>query len=90
MVTALLLNMTDLYVEPKKFRSKEINEWIPSTLNCLKFNVDGSSRGNLGSAGIEGVRRDSNGMVLCLFSLGVGIMDSNATEILAIRRALEL
>ncbi|KAK3199049.1 hypothetical protein Dsin_022464 [Dipteronia sinensis] len=44
----------------------------------------------LGMAGIGGVLRDSKGKVVCLFSLGVGITDSNSAEILAIKKAVEL
>ncbi|KAK2651641.1 hypothetical protein Ddye_011497 [Dipteronia dyeriana] len=56
----------------------------------LKFNVDGSPRGRPGLAGIGGVFRDSEGKVVCLFSLSVGIQDSNTAEILAFRKACEL
>ena len=65
-------------------------DWIPPEPNSLKFNVDGSVMGKPGPAGIGGVLRDENGKVLCLFSVHMGILDSNTTELLAIKKAIEL
>ncbi|KAK2651427.1 hypothetical protein Ddye_011283 [Dipteronia dyeriana] len=56
----------------------------------LKFNVDGSARGNPGNAGIGGVFRDNYGKVLSLFSDHIGTLDSISVEILAIHRAVTL
>jgi ribonuclease HI len=56
----------------------------------LKFNVDGSSKGKPGHAGMGGILRDSNGHVICVFSSYLGILDSNAAELLAICRALQV
>ncbi|KAK3200035.1 hypothetical protein Dsin_012678 [Dipteronia sinensis] len=64
--------------------------WFPPYINGLKFNVDGSSRGKPGPAGIGGVLRNSNCKILCLFSSHVGIEDSNMTEIMAMHKAFEL
>ncbi|KAK3218039.1 hypothetical protein Dsin_012009 [Dipteronia sinensis] len=89
-ITTLLLNFTELCVESKKFESSQIQDWIPHAVECLKFNVDGSSKGNSGPAVIGWVLRDSKSKVLYLFSQSVGIMDSNSAEILAIKRAVEL
>ncbi|KAK2660971.1 hypothetical protein Ddye_007504 [Dipteronia dyeriana] len=50
----------------------------------------GSARGKPGPAGIGGVLRNSTGTIICLFSLFVGIQDSNTAEILAIHKACEL
>ena len=54
------------------------------------FNVDGSSRGKPGPTGMGGVLRDSKGKVICLFSEFLGILDSNAAEVMAIRKAVAL
>ncbi|XVF70923.1 hypothetical protein PTKIN_Ptkin11bG0201000 [Pterospermum kingtungense] len=54
----------------------------------VKFNVDGSSRGKLGPAGIGGILIDHMRQVLIRFSKAIGIEDSNAAEYLAIRKAL--
>ncbi|KAK3219668.1 hypothetical protein Dsin_013638 [Dipteronia sinensis] len=56
----------------------------------MKFNVDGLARGKSGMAGVGGVLRYSRGKVLCMFSLHVGIQDSNTAEIMAIEKACQL
>ncbi|KAK1582938.1 hypothetical protein Q3G72_019669 [Acer saccharum] len=40
--------------------------------------------------GIGGVLRDRNGKVVCLFSVSIGLHDSNTAELLAIHKACEL
>ena len=62
----------------------------PLSLEALKFNVDGSSRGVSGTVGIGGVLRNSKGKVLCLFSAYVGFQDAISTEVLAIQKACSL
>ena len=69
---ALLRNVSELCVEPKMVRKLKIADWSPPFDDILKFNIDGTSRGKPGSAGIGGVLRDSNGKVLCLFSFYMG------------------
>ena len=64
--------------------------WSPPLAITLKFNVDGFARGLPGMAGISGVLRDCNCKVLCVFSLCIGIQDSNLAEIKAIHKAYEL
>ena len=59
-------------------------------MNAFKFNVDGSARGKPGPAGTGGVLRDFKGKVICLFSFYVGISDSNAAELMAIHKAMEI
>lgn len=53
----------------------------------LKFNVDGSTIGKPGPAGIGGVLQDCNGKVLCVFSNFIGIRNSYAAEVAAIHKA---
>ncbi|KAK3204439.1 hypothetical protein Dsin_018485 [Dipteronia sinensis] len=67
-----------------------VEDWIPPNVNGLKFNVDGLARGNPGPAGIGGVLKDNKGKVVCLFSLFVGIRDSNEAELRAIEKAAQL
>ncbi|KAK3206785.1 hypothetical protein Dsin_020840 [Dipteronia sinensis] len=64
--------------------------WIPPSTDFLKFNVDGSTRDSPGNAGVGGVLRDANGMVLCIFSCFVGIQNSNNAKILDILKAINL
>ena len=54
----------------------------------LEWNVDGSSLGKPGPAGIGGVLSDHNRMVLGLFSIPAGVKDSNEAELLAMLKHL--
>ncbi|KAK2654078.1 hypothetical protein Ddye_013934 [Dipteronia dyeriana] len=83
-VQMLMLNVKLLCVEHTKPKLKKSVDWIPPVKGILKFNVDGSVRGNSGSAGIGGVLKGAYGNVLCLFSFSMGIADSNATELWAV------
>ncbi|EOY00472.1 Uncharacterized protein TCM_010352 [Theobroma cacao] len=62
----------------------------PHLKGMVKFNVDGVSRGNLGQGGITGILRDEEGKALIQFSFSIGITDANTTEILAIKKALQI
>ncbi|XVF77973.1 hypothetical protein PTKIN_Ptkin14bG0090800 [Pterospermum kingtungense] len=64
--------------------------WIPPSEGMVKFNVDGSSFGKPGPAGIGGVLRNHKGNELMSFSKHIGMEDSNVAEIMAIREALVL
>jgi ribonuclease HI len=59
-------------------------------INSLKWNVDGSSLGKPGPSGIGGVLRNHHGHLLGMFSVPVGILDSNIAELRAIVKAIEL
>ncbi|KAK3204962.1 hypothetical protein Dsin_019008 [Dipteronia sinensis] len=89
-ITSILLNMPELCKEAKRRRKSGVQEWILPISEGLKFNVDGSSRGNPDPARIGGVLRDSRGKVLCLFSLFLGFYDSNLMELLAIKKTCSL
>jgi len=54
----------------------------------LEWNVDGSSLGKPGPAGIGGVLSDHNRMVLGLSSIPAGVKDSNEAELLAMLKHL--
>ncbi|XVF73337.1 hypothetical protein PTKIN_Ptkin12aG0193300 [Pterospermum kingtungense] len=64
--------------------------WSPPPEDSIKINVDGSSLGKPGHAGIGGVLRDHTGAELCCFSKYAGVVDSNIAELLAIREAVEV
>lgn len=51
--------------------------WCPPPANNLKWNVDGSSRGKQGEAGLERVLRDEYGTIKTKFAASVEIRDSN-------------
>ena len=59
-------------------------------IESLKFNVDGSSKGKPGLAGIGGVLRDYSGKVKAIFSKAIGLTDSNVAELLAVSKALRI
>ncbi|XVF46753.1 hypothetical protein PTKIN_Ptkin03bG0053700 [Pterospermum kingtungense] len=61
--------------------------WTPPPEGILKFNVDGATKGYPGPAGIEGILWASSSNVLRVFSFSVGVVDSNLTELLAVREA---
>jgi ribonuclease HI len=59
-------------------------------VNSFKWNVDGSSLGKPGPSGIGGVLRNHHGHLLGMFSVLVGILDSNIAELRAIVKTIEL
>lgn len=89
-ISLILLNLKESCRDSKKTRNPRMVSWSPLIMDTLKFNVDGSAKGNPGLVGIGGVLWDANSHVLCLFSLSVGIIDSNSIEIMAIHQALTL
>jgi len=64
--------------------------WSPPITNRFKWNVDGSSIGKLGPFGIDDALRNHYGILLGIFSLSVGILDSNIAELRAVIKAIEL
>ncbi|GKF79652.1 reverse transcriptase, partial [Tanacetum coccineum] len=66
------------------------SQWCPPDDGALKFNVDGSAKGKPGFAAIGGLLRNSEGAVVALFSIPVGVMDSNVAEVLAIKEACKM
>jgi hypothetical protein len=89
-LTLLMLDIRERCVDSVPTKVQKSVVWVPPMGDELSFNVDGSARGNPRDAGIGGVLRDSSGKVLCLFSLYVGVVDSNSAEVLAIHRACQL
>ncbi|XP_057853212.1 uncharacterized protein LOC131063424 [Cryptomeria japonica] len=68
--------------------------WTLPLCNVLKINIDGSSCGNLGPAGIGGVGRDNNGAMQFFFSMETGFETNNPMAaralLFALQQALEL
>ncbi|XVF83888.1 hypothetical protein PTKIN_Ptkin16aG0529800 [Pterospermum kingtungense] len=64
--------------------------WAEPLVGIVKFNVDGSTIGKPGPAGIGRVLRNHSGDELIRFSKFVGVIESNEAEYLAIREALIL
>ncbi|XVE78048.1 hypothetical protein DITRI_Ditri13aG0112900 [Diplodiscus trichospermus] len=59
-------------------------------ITAAVWDVDGSSLGKPGPAGIGGILRDHLGNELIRFSRSVGMSESNVAELLAIREAFVL
>jgi ribonuclease HI len=59
-------------------------------INSFKWNVDGYSLGKPGPFGIGGVLQNHHDHLLGMFSVLVGILDSNIAELRAIVKAVEL
>ncbi|XVF17216.1 hypothetical protein REPUB_Repub10bG0100300 [Reevesia pubescens] len=59
-------------------------------MGFVKFNVNGSVKGNPGLAGCGGVLKTSDGSIVALFLGLIGYSDSNMVELMAIKLALEV
>jgi len=59
-------------------------------VNSFKWNVDGSSLGKPGPSRIGGVLRNHHGHLLGVFSVPVGILDSNLVELRVVVKTIEL
>ncbi|KAK2654188.1 hypothetical protein Ddye_014044 [Dipteronia dyeriana] len=89
-IQTMLLNVKEFCVDSMISKKKIIFDWNPPAEDQFKFNVDGSVLGKPRPTGAGGVLREFNGKILCLFSYHLGILDSNAAEIWAIKVALGL
>ncbi|XP_042495078.1 uncharacterized protein LOC122074317 [Macadamia integrifolia] len=64
--------------------------WCKPPINWIKINVDGSSLGNPGRAGAEGISRDSEGRVCNSFSSFLGIKKTYEAEFEAVLEGITL
>eukprot|EP00253_Pinus_taeda_P005372 PITA_05372 len=64
--------------------------WHPPPLGYLKYNIDGASKGNLGSAIFGGVLRDDTGNLLSFFHGHLGRATNNMAEAMAMEKCLDL
>lgn len=64
--------------------------WEEPPLGSLKFNIDAACKGCMGEAGIRGVLKDDKGSMLLIFSKVVGVMDSNAAELMALWEGFQI
>ncbi|KAK2652029.1 hypothetical protein Ddye_011885 [Dipteronia dyeriana] len=86
----ILLNIKDYCVDRRKSKFPRMEEWIQTLEDLLKFNVDGSARGNPCPASIGGVLKNHLGKTVCFFSEYIGFQDAITTEIRAIARGCEI
>lgn len=85
---AYKLECVKLWRKSKEQRTTII--WCPPPPNKFKWNVDGSSKGKPGPAGMAGLLRNVQGIIKALFAASVGILDSNEAEFVAIVFVLEM
>jgi ribonuclease HI len=64
--------------------------WSPQIINSFKWNMDGSFLGKPGPSGLGGVLQNHHGHLLGIFSLPVGILDSNIAKLRVVVKAIEL
>ena len=64
--------------------------WESPPPKSMKFNVDRAARGKPKPAGIGGVLRDCNAAVKAIFSMSIGVADSNMAKLLTVREALNM
>jgi len=87
-ITIIVENLQTCRVDVKVKRNKIKVAQLPT--NDFTFNVDGSVRVELGTAGIGGILCNTKGEVLCSFSAYVGNLDATTNELLAILKACNL
>jgi len=63
--------------------------WHPPPKGYLKYNIDGASKGNLGTAGYGGVLRDEEGCIIFIFHSYLGKATNNMAELMALEQCLE-
>jgi len=64
--------------------------WHPPPQGFMKFNIDGASKGNLGTAGYGGVLRDENGCIHFIFHFHLGRATNNMAELIALEKSLDI
>jgi ribonuclease HI len=64
--------------------------WSPSKGNSFKWNVDGSSLGKPEPSCIGGVLWNHHGIILGIFSMSTGIIESNEAKLWDIVKAIEI
>ncbi|KAK1571922.1 hypothetical protein Q3G72_024947 [Acer saccharum] len=80
----------DEFAKVKKIKKKRGSSgWRPPWDGSLKFNVDGSFRGNPRPSDIGGLLRNKDGVVLYLFSSCIRVVSSVAAEIADILKACQ-
>ena len=89
-ISLILLDVGDRCRDSNPRKKRMSARWKLPSLDCLKFNVDGSAKGSPGPAGMGGVLRDSYGKVICLFFSFLGIFDGISAEIEEIHKACVL
>lgn len=80
----LVSNLERVSSWKKTYQNKRKTQWKPPPLRTSKWNVDGSSKGKPGLAGIGGILRDDKAHGLSKFVALAGVRDSNEAEFLVV------
>ena len=75
---------------PVQERIPQLIRWTMPIDLYIKLNTDGSAIGNLRSASVRGILRNSSSGWLSSFSLNLCIATNNMAELVAVRRRLLL
>ena len=79
-----------LRVLPRRARVYKLVSWLRPPLGCIKLNVDGCSRGNLGLSTTGGVLRDGHGRLIAAFGHFLGYSPVLFSELKALLLGLEM
>lgn len=63
--------------------------WHPPPKGFLKYNIDGTSKGSLGTASFGGVLRDEEGSIIFIFHCHLGRATNNMAELMAMEQCLD-
>ncbi|KAG2689164.1 hypothetical protein I3760_09G127500 [Carya illinoinensis] len=67
-----ILRRLDIPVLPPQPKKVNLVKWLRPQQGWVKLNTDGSSLGNLGSAGVGGFIRDASGQLCLAYSMDIG------------------
>lgn len=74
----------------KRVMGRGEEQWQSPNEGFLKFNIDRSTRGNLGIVKLGGMSRDKGGIMLALFSRPIGVCESNYAELMVVKVVLDV
>eukprot|EP00253_Pinus_taeda_P013096 PITA_13096 len=85
----LKVNLPCGSIQINKNTSAEKTFWQPPSQGFVKFNIDGTSKGNSREAGYGGVMRDEEGNIQVIFHSYLGRATNNIAELMAMELCLE-
>ena len=80
-LSSLLYDFKSACVSSVKLKVSRCVGWVAAPERFFKFNVDGSTIGKPSLVGIRGVLRDWLGVVKGIFSINIGVENSNFAEL---------
>jgi len=70
-------------------RYTEKDFWHPPQEGYLKYDIDGASKGNLGTVRYRGFLRDAKGSIIFIFHCHLGRATNNMAELMALEQCLD-